>query len=61
MTGGDGRGVIVEKLLDAMVEFLPNPLDRGSQWGTHAKTGDEIERKVIDSEAFAGLAYKDRN
>lgn len=58
VTGGDGRGVIVEKVLDAMVEFLPNPLDRGSSWGTHPKTGDEIERKPDDAQPFAGLAFK---
>lgn len=58
VTGGDGRGVIVEKVLDAMVEFLPNPLDRGSSWGTHSKTGEEIERKVDVSAPFAGLAFK---
>lgn len=58
VTGGDGRGVIVEKVLDAMVEFLPSPLDRGSSWGTHPKTGDEIERKPDDAEPFAGLAFK---
>jgi elongation factor G len=58
VTGGDGRGVIVEKLLDAMVEFLPSPLDRGSTWGTQPKTGDEIERKPEESEPFAGLAFK---
>jgi elongation factor G len=58
VSGGDGRGVIVEKLLDAVNEFLPSPLDRGSTWGTHPKTGDEIERKPEESEAFAALAFK---
>jgi elongation factor G len=58
VTGGDGRGVIVEKLLDAMVDFLPNPLDVGSVWGTDPKTGEEIERKPSDSEPFSGLAFK---
>ncbi len=58
VTGGDGRGVIVEKLLDAVNDFLPNPLDRGSTWGTNPKTGDEIERKPDASEPFAGLAFK---
>ncbi len=58
VTGGDGRGVIVEKVLDAVVELLPSPLDRGSSWGTHAKTGEEIERKPADDEPFAGLAFK---
>ncbi|OGL31132.1 translation elongation factor G [Candidatus Saccharibacteria bacterium RIFCSPHIGHO2_12_FULL_41_12] len=58
VTGGDGRGVIVEKVLDAVVDLLPSPIDRGSTWGTHAKTGEEIERKPDDKEPFAGLAFK---
>ena len=58
VSGGDGRGVIVEKLLDAATDFLPSPLDRGATWGTHPKTGDEIERKPDVSEPFAGLAFK---
>jgi len=58
VSGGDGRGVIVEKLLDLVVELLPSPLDRGATWGTHPKTGDEIERKPSDTEPFASLAFK---
>jgi len=58
VTGGDGRGVIVEKLLDMVTDYLPSPLDRGSTWGTHPKTGDEVERKPDESEALAGLAFK---
>lgn len=58
VTGGDGRGVIVEKVLDLVVELLPSPEDRGSTWGTHPKTGDEIERKPTEEQAFAGLAFK---
>ncbi len=58
VSGGDGRGVIVEKLLDIAVEYLPSPLDRGSTWGTHAKTGDEVERKPDENEPLAGLAFK---
>ncbi|HEU5004657.1 MAG TPA: elongation factor G [Candidatus Saccharimonadales bacterium] len=58
VTGGDGRGVIVEKLLDAITDFLPNPLDIGSVWGTNPKTGDEIERKPDSAEPFAALAFK---
>jgi elongation factor G len=58
VTGGDGRGVIVEKLLDAMVDFLPNPLDVGSVWGTDPKSGEEIERKPADEESFSALAFK---
>jgi elongation factor G len=58
VTGGDGRGVIVEKVLDMVIDLLPSPIDRGSTWGTHPKTGDEIERKPAESEPFAGLAFK---
>jgi elongation factor G len=58
VTGGDGRGVIVEKLLDAVNDFLPSPLDRGSTWGTNPKNGEEIERKPDPSEPFAALAFK---
>lgn len=58
VSGGDGRGVIVEKLLDAVVDFLPSPIERGSTWGTHPKTGDEIERKPDETQPFAGLAFK---
>ena len=58
VTGGDGRGVIVEKVLDMVNDYLPSPLDRGSTWGTHPKTGDEIERKPSESDPFSALAFK---
>mgnify|MGYP000406758726 CR=1 FL=1 len=58
VTGGDGRGVIVEKLLDAVNDFLPSPLDRGSTWGTNPKNGEEIERKPDADSPFAALAFK---
>jgi elongation factor G len=58
VTGGDGRGVIVEKVLDLVTELLPSPEDRGSTWGTHPKTGDEVERKPSEDEKFSGLAFK---
>jgi len=58
VTGGDGRGVIVEKLLDAVRDFLPSPIEAKSTWGTHPKTGEEIERKPSETEPFAALAFK---
>ncbi len=58
VTGGDGRGVIVEKVLDMVTEFLPSPLEAGSTWGTHPKTGEEVERKPDISEPLSGLAFK---
>ena len=58
VTGGDGRGVIVEKVLDLVNELMPSPLDRGSAWGKHPKTDDDIERKPTTEEPLAGLAFK---
>lgn len=58
VSGGDGRGVIVEKLLDIMVDYLPSPLDVDGIWGTNPKTGDQIERKPSETDPMAGLAFK---
>ncbi|HYF97086.1 MAG TPA: elongation factor G [Patescibacteria group bacterium] len=58
VSGGDGRGVIVEKLLDIATEYLPSPVDRGSNWGSHPKTDEEIERKPDVAQPLAGLAFK---
>lgn len=58
VSGGDARGVIVEKLLDMVNDFLPSPDDRGVTWGTHPKTGDKIERKPSSDEPFSALAFK---
>ena len=58
VTGGDGRGVIVEKLLDVMVDYLPSPLDIDAIWGKNPKTGEEVSRKPAESEPMAALAFK---
>lgn len=58
VTGGDGRGVIVEKVLDLVVDYLPSPLDIEAVAGTNPKTGDEVFRKPDDAEPLAALAFK---
>ena len=58
VTGGDGRGVIVEKVLDLMVDYLPSPLDVDAIWGKNPKTGEEVSRKPADTEPMAALAFK---
>ena len=58
VTGGDGRGVIVEKVLDLVVDYLPSPTDVAAVWGTHPKTGEEIERHPSETEPMASLAFK---
>jgi elongation factor G len=56
--GGDGRGIIVQTILDAVVNFLPSPTDRGVVKGTDIKTGAEVLRKPSDEEPFTALAFK---
>ena len=58
VTGGDGRGVIVEKVLDLINDYLPSPLDVSSIKGTDAKTGEAIERKPSVDEPTSALAFK---
>ena len=58
VTGGDGRGVIVEKVLDLMADYLPSPLDVEAIWGKNPKTGDEVSRKPAETEPMAALAFK---
>lgn len=58
VTGGDGRGVMVEKVLDLVTEYLPAPTDRSNTWGTHPKTGDEIERPHDVAAPMSALAFK---
>jgi elongation factor G len=47
----------VQPLLDAVVDFLPSPLDRGAIKGVDAN-GNEVERKPEDSEPMALIAFK---
>lgn len=58
VSGGDGRGVIVEKLLDLMADYLPSPVDVSEVWGKNPKTGDEISRHPNEKEPMAALAFK---
>ncbi len=58
VSGGDGRGVIVEKLLDAMIDYLPNPLDITAPIAKDVKTGEDKVIEVSDDAPFAGLAFK---
>ncbi len=58
VSGGDGRGVVVEKLLDAMIDYLPNPLDITAPLGKDVKTGEDKVIEVSDEAPFSGLAFK---
>jgi elongation factor G len=48
----------VQPLLDAVVDYLPSPVDRGAIKGEDVNTGEAIVRKPIDSDPFSMLAFK---
>jgi elongation factor G len=48
----------VQPLLDAVVDYLPSPLDLPPVEGTHPKTGEKISRKRTKEDPFTGLAFK---
>jgi len=48
----------VQFVLDAVVDYLPSPLDVPPVKGMELKSNEEIERKTDDNEPFAALAFK---
>ena len=48
----------IQKLLDAVVEYLPSPLDIPAITGVNPDTGAEEVREASDDEPFAALAFK---
>jgi len=51
----------VQPLLDAVVDFLPSPIDIGEIKGTKPGTEDQLTRKFSNTEPFAALAFKVAN
>jgi elongation factor G len=48
----------VQLLLDAVIDYLPSPVDIPPVKGVDVKSGEEIIRKASDSEPFAAMAFK---
>ncbi|WP_085830604.1 elongation factor G [Collinsella vaginalis] len=48
----------VQELLDAVVDYLPSPLDVSAVEGTDPKTGEPADRKPSNDEPFSALAFK---
>ncbi len=48
----------VQLLLDAVVAYLPSPLDIPPVKGVDVRSGEPMERKADESEAFSALAFK---
>ncbi|MFN0095096.1 MAG: elongation factor G [Dehalococcoidia bacterium] len=48
----------VQLMLDAVVDYLPSPLDIAAIKGIDTKTGEEVERRAEDSQPMSALAFK---
>ncbi len=57
-TGTSLRNKGVQPLLDAIVDYLPSPLDRPAVTGVNPKTNQEETRETSKEAPFAGLAFK---
>jgi len=58
LMGSSFKNKGVQRLLDAIVEYLPSPKDKGSIRGIIPKTGKTVERELSDSEPFSALVFK---
>jgi len=52
------RNIGVQKLLDAVIAYLPSPLDMPPVKVTEVKTGEETTRPASDDASFSALAFK---
>ena len=56
--GTSYRNKGVQKMLDAVIDYMPSPLDIPAIRGIVPRTEEETERKASDSEPFSALAFK---
>ena len=56
--GSSYRNKGVQKMLDAVVDYMPSPLDIPAIKGVNPDTGDEDERPADDNAPFSALAFK---
>jgi len=48
----------VQPMLDAVIDYMPSPLDVPPIQGVDPETGEAVERKADDNEPFSALAFK---
>jgi elongation factor G len=48
----------VQLILDAVIDYLPSPVDVKEITGTNPDTGEEVTRKLVDEEPLAALVFK---
>lgn len=58
LSGSSFKNKGVQALLDAIVDFLPSPLDKDTLTGVHPRTEEEQPRPADDATPFCALAFK---
>jgi elongation factor G len=58
LCGTSLRNKGVQQVLDAVVEYLPSPTDRGAIAGKNPETGEPTKREPVSSDSFSGLVFK---
>ena len=58
LCGSSYKNKGVQKLLDAVVDYMPSPCDVPAIKGVNPETEEETERKSSDEEPFSALAFK---
>ena len=61
LTGSAFKNKGVQPLLDAVINYLPSPIDIGLIKGTKPNSDDEIDMKFEDNAGFSALAFKVAN
>ena len=58
LCGSSYKNKGVQMMIDAVVDYMPSPLDIPAIKGVDAETGEEVERHTSDEEPLAALAFK---
>lgn len=58
LCGSSLKNKCIQPVLDAIVDYLPSPLDRPPIKGINPRNGQEVTRSASENEPFAALAFK---
>lgn len=61
LCGSSYKNKGVQAMLDAVVDYLPSPIDKGTIEGVHPDTHEPVTREPSDSEPLCALAFKIQN
>jgi len=58
LCGSAAKNIGADGLMDAIIEYIPSPVDAGAHEGVVPGTDDKIERKATEGEPFSALVFK---